>query len=50
MAACCPTSLQVSIVFEYVRNNGFIPLIAIAQAIDASVSSDTFIAGAKLSF
>lgn len=43
----CP-NFQLGV--EYVRNSAFVPLIAIAQASDASVRTDTVIAGGKLTF
>tara|TARA_R110002096_G_scaffold433667_6_gene652997 strand:- start:1699 stop:3018 length:1320 start_codon:yes stop_codon:yes gene_type:complete len=43
----CP-NFQLGI--EYVRNSAFVPLIAITQASDASVRTDTVIAGGKLTF
>jgi len=39
-----------SLGIEYVRNSGFVPLIAITQASDADVRTDTIIVGGKFTF
>ncbi|MBW1849431.1 MAG: LbtU family siderophore porin [Promethearchaeota archaeon] len=41
---------NIAIAFEYVRNNDFVPLAVITLASDKEVSTNTFIAGIKISF
>ena len=40
----------VTFAFEYVRNDGFVPLVAITRASDRDVTTNTYIFGMKLRF
>ena len=40
----------VTFAFEYVRNDGFVPLVAITRASDRDVTTNTYILGMKLRF